>query len=223
MEYSRHLYYLIGSLRDGGVYKSNRNYTIVWYSNSLEYLKSQIVKRLKLMGYNPRLDEYKSNHYRVRIYSRKFFDIVVKEFEHPINTGGKRVPWKTPGKVTDALLGLKLEYIKGFVDAEGSVIYSKKGVQIDVSQQIKEPLEFLAKTLNILGIRTTGIYLGKDGIWRLRIASKDNLIRFASIIGFRHPSKSSKLLKLLKLCACPQPSKLKGIGGGAPQGVEPAA
>jgi intein-encoded DNA endonuclease-like protein len=197
MRSSCDLFYLVGALRDGSIYKYNRNYTIVWYSNNLEYLKNEIGTRLKALGYAYHLDEYKKRQFRIRVYSKDLYRTIAELFEHPLNTK-KRSPWPTPPIVKKAPLKCQIEYTKGFVDAEGSVIKSNKGVQVDVSQQIKEPLCFISKVFEKLGIRITGIYLGNDNIWRLRIASKASLINFLFLIGFRHPCKREKLLTLLK-------------------------
>lgn len=217
------LYYLVGALRDGSVYKYNRNYYVIWYSSSKVYLQEVICEKLKKLGYSVcRPYQYKRNHYRVRISSKKLFTVIVEEFEHPVATGGKRVCWNTPRIVVDSDITLQNEYIKGFVDAEGSIIESTKGTQIDISQKYIEPLKFISKTLSKQGIKTTGIYKGKDSVWRLRIASYNSIQLFIKIIGFRHPHKKAKISHLLKTPS-PQPSTLKGIGGGAQQGVEPAA
>ncbi len=192
------LFYLIGALRDGSVYKYNRNYTVVWYSSSREYLENEIMERLGALGYKSRLDEYKDHHYRVRVFSRKLYKIVVEEFEHPIRTSRKRAPWYTPRRVVISPIKLQIEYLKGFVDAEGSIIRSRKGNQIDISQQIKEPLEHISTLLNNIGIKTTGIYRGPDNVWRLRIASKKALTRFSLLINFRHPQKKKALQNILK-------------------------
>ncbi|BAA80936.2 homing endonuclease I-ApeI [Aeropyrum pernix K1] len=217
------LFYLVGALRDGSVYRYSRNYYVIWYSSNKDYLERVIVSKLRILGFhNVRVYQYKRGAYRVRISSKQLFHILVNQFEHPLSTSSRKTPWPTPQRVKDGPLALQIEYVKGFVDAEGSVIKSSKGVQVDVSQQIMEPLKFLAQVLEKVGVKVTGIYLGSDGVWRLRIASLASLRRFAHYIGFRHPCKSKKLNELLGR-PLPGPSKLKGIGGGAPQGVEPAA
>ena len=140
---------------------------------------------------------YKRGHYRVRISSKNLYEKIVHEFGHPLGSKGRRLPWPTPKPIKEATFDLRLEYIKGFVDAEGSIIKSSKGIQIDISQAIREPLEFIERTLRSAGISASGIYLGSDGIWRLRISSRKSLSKFAEIVGFRHPCKSRKLRLLL--------------------------
>ncbi len=201
MTYEKALYYLIGALRDGSVYKyeETRNYYIIWYSSNKAYLKRVICRKLHKLGIskcNPYM--YKPRQYRVRISSKKLYEIIVSEFGHPLGKGSKkRLPWPTPEPIKNAPIDLQLEYIRGFVDAEGSIIRSNKGIQIDMSQGIREPLEFIKKTLEYLGIKSSGIYLGNDNVWRLRMSSKEALIRFAEIIGFRHPCKLRRLKQLL--------------------------
>jgi intein-encoded DNA endonuclease-like protein len=192
------LFYLVGALRDGSVYRYSRNYYIIWYSSNKAYLERVIIPRLKILGFdNAKVYQYKKRAYRVRVSSKQLYHKLVHDFGHPTNTNSRKVPWPTPKAVKEAPLALQIEYVKGFVDAEGSVIKSSKGIQVDVSQQIREPLEFLAQVLERLGVKVTGIYLGSDGVWRLRIASLASLRRFAQHIGFRHPCKSRRLKKLL--------------------------
>ena len=199
--YDPTLFYLIGLLRDGSVYRYKRNYTIVWYSNNKEFLKKEVCTRLQQLGIKKSCEpyRYKEGHYRVRIYSKTLYNIIVIDFEHPINVGRKtrQFPWKTPTKVKLAPLELQTQYVKGFIDAEGSVIVSKTGIQIDISQSTRESLEFIREILIKLGIIPSGIYKGQDGIWRLRIASKNSLLNFVRLVSFRHPSKKEKLSYLL--------------------------
>jgi len=199
--YSEETFYLVGALRDGSVYKyeKTRNYCIVWYSANKAFLERVICSKLKKLGFakcKPYM--YKQNHYRVRIYSKKLYDVMVKTFEHPVNNDGRKIPWPTPKIIKEAPLRYQLEYVKGFVDAEGSIIRSDKGVQIDISQMIKEPLEFIKHVLSLTGISVTGIYLGSDNVWRLRIASKDGILKFHAFIGFRHPCKRRRLMELIQ-------------------------
>ena len=222
MERDKALWYLIGALRDGSVYyyQRSRNYYVIWYSSNKSYLERIIIPRLKKLGYSSaKVYQYKKGHYRVRISSKRLYQYIAEKCEHPVYT---HEPWPTPPPIRRALLDLKIEYVRGFVDAEGSVISSQKGFQIDISQKIKEPLEFLQEVLAEIGIRTTGIYKGPDNVWRLRISSISNIARFHNLVGFRHPCKRKRLVTLLRR-SLPGSSRLKGIGGGAPQGVEPAA
>ncbi len=198
--YNAEVFYLAGALRDGSVYKyeKSRNYNVIWYSSNKAFLEKVICRKLKKIGFTkcaPYM--YKKGHYRVRIYSKDLYDIMVNVFEHPINTKGRKASWPTPKVVREAPIEYQLEYIKGFVDAEGSIIKSDKGIQIDISQIIREPLEFIRDVLLLIGIKVSRIYLGSENVWRLRIASKESVLKFSEYIGFRHPCKRRRLSNLL--------------------------
>ena len=195
---SKEYYYLAGALKDGSIYYygRTRNYYIIWYSKSFEYLTDVICGKLQRIGFERcQPYRYKKKNYRVRISSKKLYEVFIIQFDHSVNKCMNK--WEVPNALRKADLDRRLEYVKGFADAEGSVIESSKGVQIDISQKCREALEFLKEVLEKLGIRVTGIYLGKDNVWRLRIASYESIIKFNSVVGFSHPDKKGKLLRIL--------------------------
>ncbi len=197
--YGKCFSYLVGALRDGSVYRyeRNRSYYVIWYSSDRQYLENEVCSRIRKIGYNcGKVYMYKKSQYRVRISSKSLFETITKKYGHPGKTNGS-ITWYTPEPIKKAEFFEQIEYVKGFVDAEGSVIASNKGIQIDVSQKIIEPLEFLKKIMEQTGIETTGIYKGKDNVWRLRISSKKSIIKFQETIGFRLKKKKHKLFMLL--------------------------
>ena len=146
---------------------------------------------------------YKKDQYRIRLSSKRMYSLIVNEFGYPQSEHGSKACWSTPLPVKNAPFSFQIEYLRGFVDAEGSVISSRKGIQIDVSQKCLEPLKFLYDVFSRLEIDPSGIYLGSDGVWRLRIASRSSLLRFALEVGFRIRRKQEKLMKELGLTQPP--------------------
>ena len=115
MIYERVLYYLVGALRDGSIYKyeKSRNYYVTWYSSNKAYLRRVICRKLRELGIsrcNPYM--YKPRQYRIRISSKKLYEIIVDDFGHPLGKASKkRLPWLTPEPVKSAPIDLQLEYI----------------------------------------------------------------------------------------------------------------
>jgi len=107
-------------------------------------------------------------------------------------------------------------FVRGFFDAEGDV----GPTYIGFSQKNGGVLSFLKHTLNKLGIRTGEIHVidEKTRTKRIVISGKKNINKFVMLIGSNHPVKKRRLRTLKRA----QDSKLKEIGGGAPQGVGPA-
>ena len=191
------LAYLVGALRDGSAYydKNSRNYKIIWYENSQEWLKNSIMKRAyNVFKKNPRLEEYKRNYFRVVISSQKVFNIIKKDFEF-ISPQEK---WQTPKSIKNSSQHIIATYVAGFFDAEGDI--NTKKYMIGFSQKNKEALEFIRDWLNRNSIKTSKIFIAdkKSKTKRFYITSKENFKKFSDLVKFEHPDKVNRFGILLQ-------------------------
>jgi intein/homing endonuclease len=167
----------------------NRNaihYDIRFYPDDLDMAKIYIDSFEKIYSKRPSLKELK-NHFRVSVSSR-----LAVEHLNSISRFGT-MDWKVP-------FGLLIddehvcEFLRAFFDCEAYVGKNK----IDVQSVNKEGLESVAKLLEILGINTRFYsYERKQKNWNtnyiLVISRKENIIKYANLIGFNHSAKSDKL------------------------------
>ena len=164
-------------------------------------------------------------HYRARIFdsSRAFLEALSREFNARIGLR-PTVYWEGScwcleiyGKqvVASFLERLRkpkheLEWLKGFVDAEGSVYLwvrkrDRKYYQISITNSNRQYIEAVTLCLKKLGIahrarkrreldkRTNKIYVKYDVL----INRKSSIVLFLKLVEFRHPVKSSRVDRLL--------------------------
>lgn len=189
---TQELVYLVGALRDGclATYSGNKNYFGVVFvqESSLKWLEKILIPYLKkvfgiTVGLKPNL----------QIYNKPLFRFFERVFEHP---PGEQENWNTPKLIRNAPIKLKSAYIRGFFDAEGTVILTDP--KIGFFQKNKESLEFIKRTLESLGIKSGKISWDRR-VWRFWIAEKNSINLFAQKVGSLHPEKGLRLRKLVKL------------------------
>ncbi len=200
MTFSKDLFYLTGALRDGSVFydKASRNYTLVWYSNSASYLDESIVCRVvKVFGKKPKVYEYRSGNYRVRISSKDAYLQLKRIFDFP-DEGIGQINWGVSQTLRNATYGLRIAYIRAMYDAEGDV--SIRNRYIEVSQKNTEVLEWIRTVLNDYGINSGSVVLAdkKSMTYKFVISEKRSVWLFRKQIGFELDSKK-KMLDLLCL------------------------
>jgi hypothetical protein len=194
------LFYLTGLLRDGSVYydASSRNYYVVWYSKSCEFLRAVVAPKLSRVFPNIRwrLDEYKKGHWRIRISNKSAYNMLKRCFEFPTERMGQR-HWGVPTLVREAGLHQQLSHITGIADAEGDVSLVNK--YIEISQKNYEVLEWIKTTVKEVGIRTGNVILAdkKSSTYKIVVCERKSVLLFQKLVNFEHPVKKTKLEKLV--------------------------
>ena len=87
------LAYLVGALRDGSVYyyKRNRSYYTLFYQKEKSWLINSIGKRIShLFNVHYTIDEYKKEHYRLRISNKCIYELFRFEFCFPEEGEGQQ-------------------------------------------------------------------------------------------------------------------------------------
>ena len=188
------LAYLVGALRDGSVYyyKGNRSYYTIFYQKDKTWLENSIGNRIKsLFNVNYTIDEYKKEHYRLRISNKSIYELWQNEYKFP-KEGKGQDDWLIPEKIMNGTLDEKIMFIRGFFDTEGDCSpKSSKSPYIGISQKNKEVLEQMKGLFDEVGINTTKVHLidKKSNTHRIAISDKVSIKLFIEIIGAEHPLK----------------------------------
>ncbi len=197
------LAYLIGTLRDGSIAKTDyRIYISQSGEGAREWLEnlSQIFE--KIFEVKTRIKKI-NNEYRLNIYSKSLRIFIEKLFEMPFDQN----KWCTP-KIIEENKETWIPYVSGFFDAEGyctsKETFEKTGkVKIAFTQNNLKSLEFIKKVLEYYEIKTGEIFLEKDEKrYALYIQSKNEILKFISI--FKSIRKGPQLLELRGLLKTPE-------------------
>jgi intein-encoded DNA endonuclease-like protein len=111
-----------------------------------------------------------------------------------------RVPqetWDTPSLLSRTSDLAKLDYVRGFWDAEGGLPQTTKQTYISFDQKNRCALEFIRNILSTAGFHPTNITLTGQ-CWQFRITRKNELARYFREIGTSHPEKHGRFRKMLK-------------------------
>ncbi len=120
--------------------------------------------------------------------------------------GANNTPWYTPRWILWSSKRIKKAYIRGFFDADGSLIVrKKKNSEIQFSQKSRRTLVELKGILNDLDIRTGNIAKSRN-ILKLIIAANQSVRKFLTEIGSLHPGHLRKFYPVLgrKLDSTPE-------------------
>lgn len=126
--------------------------------------------------------------YRLFINSKILHKILNKVFEIPI--GNKHNEVQVPQIIRQASDKIRKSYIRGWFDAEGFVTTSHKKPQIGFYVKNKHVTSWIKNQLENFGMKVS-----KKKSGELNISSKNSIILFCKIIGFRHPKQLKKLLQ----------------------------
>ena len=159
----------------------------------------------------------KEDRYRLWINNKAFVEYIY-------NLGYRK--YSPPIAIEEAVLEEKLAFVRGLFDAEGYIEYWKprRMIRINLSNKSIDIINFARDTL--VQLRMNPYIRFSSKTYRLQIYRKADVEEYIKQIGFTYPQKIRRLQTLLMLTKRGRPQggglKLKGIGGGAPQGVEPA-
>ena len=167
---------------------ANQHYDISFYPDSLEVAKIFIADFKKLYLKEPIIRQ-RNNYYSLRVSSKPACDDLRSFGEYT------SLKWKFPNKLKTK--EEKIEWLKAIFDCESCV--GKKNIQFQSVSKIG--IESIKKLLEELGILSNIYkYARKNKRWNdnyiLIISRKENIKRYAELIGFNHPVKQQKLTKL---------------------------
>ena len=158
--------------------------------------------------------------FRLYINSREIVKFFNEEWCIPL---GKKSHSVRPPRERLTENAMRVYYAIGWLDSEGTVEDWKKGnhsyKRIQFKTKSREVRDFLFEILQENDIEACR-YEDKEGSFRIQIAKESSIRTFGEKLNFFHPKKRARLLK----GSTPPEArlKLKGIGGGAQQGVKPA-
>jgi len=212
-KFSLALAYFLGFLLgDGSV--SLKSPTIALVCNSIEedqFCRSVLIPLIKkLFGINPNLYKRKDkNAYTVAFNSRRVVTYLANQIRFPIG----EVPKTVPRIILGASRRMKIAFVRGFFDADGSLIFSKKTYSqhmypsIELKCVYKAVLADIETILRELAFRTS---IGRsDESWVLRINGVEMLELWMKIIGSSNIKHNSKYLVWRKFGHCPPNTTLR--------------
>ena len=181
------LAYLLGAAGDAAIThrKSKGEYCIEFEQKNYHWLQDSIVPRIRrTFGKSITVKRRKSGLFRARLYSKAAF-LQFHRYK------------KNPSLVLEAGNEAKVCFVRGFFDAEGSAPKRKEGTQyrIQIYQKDRRVLKVISRIIKGFGIRAGNITNSRD-VGQLPIRRKENVRKFARIIGCEHPDKSKALEKL---------------------------
>ena len=208
MQSTKEFAYLLGVFKDGSVYKNEKEkiYRIRIYQKSKTWLEmiqksfEQVFNIILHLRKDPRKDLW-----YLEINRKSLFEILSEILSESV-----------PKIIKNAPLEIKLCFIQGVFDAEGSVLkfeqYEKdsnllikklQDIRINFGQANRELLEFVKITLEETGIscgKICGPYFKNEKsqpYFQVNSYGIANLKKFYSLIGTRHPIKSIRFNKII--------------------------
>lgn len=201
--------YFLGALRDGCFIKNEKNstYRIRIYQKNKEWIDNLAKMSVILFGKKPTVSiDERDCVWSLMINSKEIFEKVCELSNYP----GSQKEWNTPKIVLNSSLETKIEYVRGFFDAEGGVPHVEKGwvenknVRIHFTQCNKKCLDELKQIVSDLGIKmgkVCGPYFKKGyktTVYRLKIHGIWEVVNFFDKIGSLHPEKNHRLSLIKK-------------------------
>ncbi len=161
-------------------------YIISFYPDVLELAQLYVDTFSQIYSKVPTIRE-EINHFSVNINSK-----VVASHLKELSTFGT-LNWEIPKFIFESR-ECKIEFIRAFYDCEGYVGKNR----IDVQSVNKSGIEEIKFLLASLGVSSNlYMYVRKNENWNtnyiLVISEKENIIKFARLIGFNHPVKRMKI------------------------------
>ncbi len=186
------LAYLLGALRDATTdIRKGKNYELKIGQKDVRWLLYLQKLFKELFGDGGNISPH-GDYLILRITNKAVVLKIVEisEIEVPQNT------WDTPSLLHTAPEAAKIDYVRGFWDAEGGLPKTTKQTYISFDQKNRSALEFIRDILITKGFHPTRITLtGK--CWQFRLTRKMELARYFQEIGTAHPEKRYRFLKML--------------------------
>jgi len=193
---NKDLAYLLGALRDGTIdVREGKNYEIELAQKNkmwLQFVQNVFKKEFRKEG---NILRHMKGYWIIRINGKETVRKIAEISQMKI----PQENWKTPSLIEASDIETKINCIRGFFDAEGGLpkkITKSSQKYVIFSQNNKESLEFIRKTLMEISIKPTNLTICGN-VWEFRITTKDGIIKFINSVGSSHPEKVKKL-KILK-------------------------
>lgn len=188
------LAYLLGALRDGGIgtyigyrKKDYRIYVSQYKPFAEDWLET--IKGFFIDLFNKHVTGPIKGV--LSISNKELFKFF--ELECGVYPNGKK--WLTPQWIYYASKDVKIAYVKGVFDADGSIFRKRKFYEIQISQGSKKFLEEIRNILYEFDIKSS-VCKSKD-IFKIDISAKTRVKKFITKIGSLHPNHLLKIEKAL--------------------------
>ncbi len=204
MEINRDVAYILGALRDGCFIRNEkyRIHRIRIYQKNLEWVQMLSGLFSIVYGVIPIVSkDERDNVWSLMVNSVNVFRELSDLSEYP----GKQCEWNIPSSILQSSTEAKIQFIKGFFDAEGGVPHVEKhkieakNIRVHFTQANEMCLEQIRGILNELDVKTgrvCGPYFKKgyrNPVYRLKIHGIREVARYSGIIGSEHPEKRIRL------------------------------
>jgi len=174
----------------------------VFYQAHREWLEESIGTRIeKEFDKHYRIDEYKPDHFRLRVSSKEVYDLWRDEYEFP-EEGIGQASWNVPSEIKSADERVKACFVRGVFDAEGDISpESSKTPYVGISQKNEAFLDDIREMLEGMSIHPGKIHVidQDSGTLRVAVSEKKSLETFITIIGSEHPTKAQELHRIQRL------------------------
>jgi intein-encoded DNA endonuclease-like protein len=159
--FNENIAYLAGLMRDGGIVNYKQGKYEIWRvyitSKSRDLLEKTREIFIKEFGTDVTITKEKPNYFRLESRKKELATKIMDLFEFQLH----QTFWNTPSRILESPLEIQKSYLKGFFDAEGTVIINSKPYNscIKIYQSWNNenscpPLEDLQKMLNKVGINS---------------------------------------------------------------------
>ena len=206
--------YIIGVLVGDGCiecrYKKGRKSKVyqIWLK-TVDYSFAYAFKRICEKLYNKKLS-IKVKYYKTNFTEkpRRFFKVVVTgkaivmdllSFVNDISMY-KCFTWKVPEAIINGCKNVKIMFLRGFADSEGTVIVDRSNHRVGIRLDSKNihGLNDVSQLLLSLGLNNKIRRVNKNEVYGCYIWSKRDVIKFAMAIGFYNMKKRKKLYNTLE-------------------------
>jgi len=182
--------YLVGALGDASlVFRPEKaEYCVEFEQKSKGWLEKSIAPRIRReFGKRIEVKRRKSGLYRLRLYGKAPY-LLLSKF------------WRNKSLIMHEGAEFQSAFVRGFFDAEGSAPKRKRGTgyRISIYQKDRQPLRIISRILRKRGVRVGKITNSRD-IGILPVRGKENIRKFADLIGSEHPEKKRMLLTLVRV------------------------
>ncbi len=185
---------------DGNLWTNNRKYEITITGNPndkgyMDFIADYATRAIKPTVYY----RVRGRGLRLSIYSKALFLFLTKYLGFGI--GGEKSCGVIPSKVVESR-NLRLRFIRGIFDTDGSVFTSdKKGVNdyptIEITNENLELLLSIRKILDAEGFKTT-FRKSNTNTFKIAIHGNKMVRHWLNVIGSSHPRKRLKMESIIK-------------------------
>ncbi|MHA1410359.1 MAG: LAGLIDADG family homing endonuclease [Candidatus Odinarchaeia archaeon] len=181
--------YIVGIAEDAYLGKGGKTgYVFDIESKNRIFIQRSVAKRLSIILNKPvRVRKRPSRpYYRIRVWSRSLIRFVRSIMADPT------IVLKWP-------INAQLLWVRGFIDAEGSVTLSgEKQPMLSVYNKNKLKLKIIEKILGTHKIIAHYYKSHSREVWQQYFTGRENLTILLKVVKIEHPEKNSKLLLFLQ-------------------------